>query len=75
MNDTKEKDFQLVANEYATGVIESMREDLDALAHAQECTGRDDCLLYTSVAPCALLHPTTQPLEPVPSRSSHSLPR
>jgi hypothetical protein len=39
---TKEKEFQQVANEYATSVIESMRDDLDALNHAQECNGRDD---------------------------------
>jgi hypothetical protein len=31
------KDFQQITNEYAARCIESMRDDLDALQHAQEC--------------------------------------
>ena len=38
----REKNFQKVTNEYASRVIASMRDDLDALAHAHECNGRDD---------------------------------
>ena len=37
----KEKDFQTRTNEYAAMCIESMKDDLDALHHAQECDGTD----------------------------------
>ena len=38
----KEKDFQRVTNEYARRCIASMRDELDALAHARECDGADE---------------------------------
>jgi hypothetical protein len=34
-----DKDFQKVANAYAKSVIQSIKDDLDALSHAQECDG------------------------------------
>lgn len=40
----KEKDFQQVANDYGRRVIEGLREELDALEHAQGgCSGEVDC--------------------------------
>ena len=39
----QEKDFQTQANEYANCSLESIREMLDAVTHAQECTGEIKC--------------------------------
>jgi hypothetical protein len=40
---TKEKDFQTVANEQGKNAVAWMREELEALEHARECSGEVDC--------------------------------
>lgn len=40
--ETKEKDFQTVANEYGQRIAASVKDDLDALKHARECDGTKD---------------------------------
>lgn len=38
----KEEDFQTITNRHAASAIESMRDDLDAMKHAQECDGETE---------------------------------
>jgi DnaJ-class molecular chaperone len=43
MHAKQEKDFQTQANDYANCSLESIREMLDAVGHARECTGEMGC--------------------------------